>query len=149
MEIKKLNIGCGNDKREGYINLDIEPVGDVQRDIKRGLPFNDDSFDEVLVNNVLTQIASNEDFLFVMNEMWRVTKPEGAILVRVPLASDICSFQDPMDNRRFTEESFTYMEWQHRRYVQYGRHYGFKPFKVLLRSNNGKQMEFRLKPIKI
>lgn len=147
--MQKLHVGCGKDYREGYINLDISnDVGaDVVRDITRGLPFNDDSFDEVVANNVLTQI-DRQDFLFVMNELWRITKQEGKIEIRVPLVSDLCAFQDPMDNLRFTNQSFTYMQYDHRRYDQYGRHYGFKPFKVEILEDNGKQMKVCLTPIK-
>lgn len=146
----RLNIGCGNDKREGYINLDVSPDvnPDVVRDIKRGLPFNDNTFERVLAHNVLTQLLDSKDFLFVMNELWRVAIPCGIIQIRVPHASDICSHQDPMDCRLFTEESFTYMDGKHRRYEQYGKHYGFKPFGVDLMENNGRQMVFNLTPIK-
>ena len=144
----KLNVGCGNDLLEGYINLDIskEVGADTVCDIRNGLPFNTDIFEEVIVNNVLTQILEPREFLYVMNELWRVTK--GDIYIRVPNAKDICSFQDPMDCRRFTDQTFTYMEYKHRRYTQYGKHYGFKPFVVNLLEDNGRQMSFKLTPKK-
>jgi hypothetical protein len=110
------------------------------------LPFKDNEFTEVFAYNVLTQIESNGDFIEAINELWRIT--DGVIHVRVPFALHECAFQDPMDCRRFTEESFTYMEGDHRRYIQYGKHYGFKPFKVSLKDNNGRQMLFDLTPIK-
>lgn len=149
-KISKLNIGCGNDKLKGFVNLDISPLvnPDVVCDIEYGIPFDDNTFDEVLANNVLTQILLPMNFVFVMNDLWRITKKTGVIRVRVPNAKDICSFQDPMDCRRFTEESFTYLEKRHRRYKQYGKHYGFKPFRVSLVENNGRQMVFILQPIK-
>lgn len=133
---------------EGYINLDISPdVGaDVVCDIQDGLPFEDDSFTEVRANNVLTQILDRKTFVFVMNELWRVCK--GDVYVRVPNAEDICAWQDPMDCRRFTDQSFTYMEKGHRRYKRYGKHYGFKPFKVDIFDNNGRQMNVKLSPVK-
>jgi len=126
--MKKLNIGCGKDKLEGYINLDIsrEVEPDIVCDIRHGLPFPDDYFDEVVAYNVLTQI--DKEFLFVMNELHRVTK--GSIYVRIPIVPNECAWQDPMDCRRFTSETFTYIEYGHRRYEQYGKHYGFLPFKV-------------------
>lgn len=144
----KINIGCGNDKREGYINLDISPDvnPDIVCDITKGLPFERDVFDEVLINNALTQIASSKEFLFVMNDLWRVCY--GSIGIRVPNAEDICAWQDPMDCRRFTDQSFTYMDVNHRRYEQYGKHYGFPPFRVELVEDNGKQLIFKLWPVK-
>jgi hypothetical protein len=148
--MSKLNIGCGNDYRDGYINLDISPdVGaDIISDIREAVPFRDNTFDEVVVNNVLTQILKSEDFLYVMNELHRITRPSGGILIRVPNAKDICAFQDPMDCRRFTDQTFTYMEDGHRRYNQYGKHYGFKPFRVELVEDNGRQLTFKLWPVK-
>ena len=144
----KLNLGCGRDYRKGYVNLDIsDSVGaDVVYDMQRGIPFDENYFDEVLVNNSLTQIRDGEKFVYVMNEIHRVCN--GDIYIRVPNAKHICAFQDPMDCRRFTKESFTYMEGGHRRYEQYGKHYGFLPFTVKLLEDNGRQMEFVLTPIK-
>lgn len=150
MKLEKLNLGCGRDKREGYINLDISPdvKPDVVCDIQSCIPFRDDTFDEVLANNVLTQILESKVYLSVINDLWRITKPTGEIIIRVPLATDACAFQDPMDCRRFTDQSFTYMEYGHRRYEQYGKHYGFKPFKVDWVDNNGHQMTVKICPVK-
>lgn len=144
----KLNIGCGRDYREGYVNIDISSLvdADIVLDILEGLPYSNNSVGEIVINNVLTQIESGEDFIFVMNELHRVCR--GDIYVRVPNAKDICSFQDPMDCRRFTDQTFTYMQAGHRRYEQYGKHYGFKPFRVELLEDNGRQMTFKLCPVK-
>jgi predicted SAM-dependent methyltransferase len=144
----KLNLGCGKDYREGYINADIsdEVNADITFDVQYGIPYKNNYFSEVIANNVLTQIADSKTFIFVMNELWRVT--EGNIFIRVPYALHECAWQDPADVRRFTEQSFTYMEHGHRRYEQYGRHYGFKPFIIELLDHNGRQMTFKLCPKK-
>lgn len=144
----KLNLGCGRDYREGYVNADIsQDVGaDAVFDMRNGIPFADNYFEESVVNNSLTQILEGETFVRVMNELHRVTT--GDIYIRVPNAKDICAYQDPLDCRRFTTESFTYMQEGHRRYEQYGKHYGFKPFSVSLLEDNGRQMIFVLRPIK-
>lgn len=118
---------------------------DVVCDITN-LPFPENRFSEVFAYNVLTQVEYNADYLAALKELYRVT--DGVIHIRVPYALDECAFQDPMDCRRFTPESFTYMEYEHRRYEQYGKHYGFPPFKVVPRENNGRQMLFDLYPIK-
>lgn len=146
----KLNIGCGRDYRDGYTNLDISSdVGaDVVADIEKCIPFRTNTFDEVLCYNVLTQILYPKTFLQVMNDLWRITKADGFIEIRVPLAKYEYAFQDPMDCRRFTDQSFTYMEEGHRRYEQYGKHYGFKPFKVKILDKKEEQMYIRLIPIK-
>lgn len=146
----RLNIGCGNDKQEGWLNADASPLcnPDVVCVLGTELPFEDNQFYEVRVLNVLCQIQSNEEFVTAINELWRVTKDTGEIHVRVPIASDIIAYQDPMDCRRFTPESFSYMQHEHRRYEQYGKHYGFNPFMVKL-DNSLRQMLFTLTPVKV
>ncbi len=147
-KLNRLNIGCGNDKLPQYVNADASPLCNPQVVCILGerLPFKDNEFDEVRAYNVLCQVQMTTAFIYAMNELHRITR--GYIDVRVPDASDICAFQDPCDSRRFTDQSFTYMEHNHRRYIQYGRHYGFPPFKVELLENNGKQMLFKLTPVK-
>lgn len=145
----RLNLGCGRDYRKGYINADISPEvkPDVVCNIEDVIPFRNDTFDEVLCNNVLDQIFFPEVFVSVMNDLWRITKKDGEIFIRVPNAEDACAFQDPMSSRTFTDQTFSYMEEGHRRYEQYGRHYGFRPFKVELLEKK-QQLKFKLCPIK-
>lgn len=128
----KLNLGCGKDKKDGYVNLDISDKvsADIVCDIEDGLPFEVNYFDEVLAYNVLEQISNPKKFIFVMNELHRIIKENGSLTVRVPNADDICAFQDPMDIMRFTEESFTYLQYNHPRFEEFGRHYGFKPWLI-------------------
>ena len=147
-DFKKLNLGCGNDKLRGFVNADVSSLcnPDIICRLGRDLPFKDNSFEEVRVLNILCQIETNAEFVKAMNELHRITS--GFIHIRVPNALDECAFQDPMDCRRFTTESFTYMQHGHRRYEQYGYHYGFLPFTVELLTNNGRQMEFKLCPVK-
>jgi len=112
------------------------------------IPFDDNTFNEVLAENVLCQVQQTQAFITTMNELYRVTKPTGMITVRVPNAKHECAYQDPIDSRRFTDQTFTYMEHGHRRYEQYGKHYGFPPFTVTLVEDNGRQMVFNLWPVK-
>lgn len=140
----RLNIGCGKDQPEGWLNVDASPLCGPEMVIELGkpLPWIDNLFDEVRAYNVLTQV---KDFKFAMNELWRVTK--GFIEIRVPDAANICAFQDPEDFRHFTDQTFTYMEHGHRRYEQYGKTYGYKPFHVELLEHK-EQMIFKLIPVK-
>ena len=51
----KLNLGCGNDLKEGYVNVDIVDYGgNTIHDINKfPYPFEDNTFDEVLASHVL------------------------------------------------------------------------------------------------
>ena len=84
----KLNIGCGADIKEGWINLDMhnkngaDVVFDLNN-ISKGilLPFEDNHFDFVYCSHVI------EDFLDVIpliKEFIRITKVNGKIEIRVP-----------------------------------------------------------------
>lgn len=75
----KLNLCCGNDEREGYLNLDKHDI-----DISSGkIPFESESFTEILFFHAL------EHFRFevghsLLKEMYRILKPNGVLEVAVP-----------------------------------------------------------------
>jgi len=80
----KLNLGCGEDKREGYINIDIrESVDpDIAADV-RNLPYDEKSVDEILAYDVLEHIhyTEVEDTL----DHWASLLVRGGhIIIRVP-----------------------------------------------------------------
>ena len=81
----KLNLGCGKDIREGYTNLDKRDWGqDIVRDVLKGLPFDNNKFDEVLASHFLEHIRNGENLYFVFTEIWRVLKNDGLLIVRLP-----------------------------------------------------------------
>ena len=81
--VKKINIGCGHDKLSGYINVDWnqECNPDIIYNINNGLPFDCDSIDEVLANDILEHC---DDFVSIMNEIHRVLKIGGKLRARFP-----------------------------------------------------------------
>jgi len=81
----KLNLGCGFSSMEGYINLDENVHGqEVLRDVLRGLPFDDNKFDEVYTSHFMEHIPAGEDLYFVLSEVWRVSKDGATFIIRVP-----------------------------------------------------------------
>ena len=87
MEFKepiKLNIGSGYDKREGYVNIDINKTTnpDIVVDLEKGkLPFKDNSVDEIIANMVLEHIVNLEPLI---NEIHRVMKKGAVLKIVVP-----------------------------------------------------------------
>ena len=90
----KLNLGSGMAPLEGYINCDLYPSGaivpgatepnkdvDMVFDLRNGLPFDDDSVDEVVAIQVLEHL---EKPLTLLEEAYRVLKAGGIIDVAVP-----------------------------------------------------------------
>ena len=76
----KLNIGCGFEKKEDFINIDRAREVDPDKvvDIESGLPFPDNSFEYIYSEHCLEHIKPDK-WAFVLNEIYRVAK-EGCIL---------------------------------------------------------------------
>ena len=82
--MKKVNLGCGKDILDGWVNIDKHDYGqEIVRDITRGLPFDDNSIDEVYSSHCLEHIE-REDVPFVWEEIYRVLKKGGIFTFVVP-----------------------------------------------------------------
>lgn len=77
---KKLQIGCGWDKKEGFVNIDkasqVKP--DFVVNIEKGLPFPDNSFEHIFSQHCLEHVRP-EYWKFILEEIARVAK-NGCIL---------------------------------------------------------------------
>lgn len=106
----KVILGCGNTKRDGWIGLDKGQYGqEIVRDLRKGLPFCDNSCSELFCDQVLEHIQLNEDFIFIMNECLRVLRPGGRFEIWVPFFGSETAFKDPTHCRYFTKQTFTYL----------------------------------------
>ena len=80
----KLNLGCGETKKAGYVNVDwnFRDNPDVVHDLNVfPYPFADSTFDLVEADHVLEHL--DKPFL-VMKELHRILKPSGRVIIRVP-----------------------------------------------------------------
>ncbi len=102
----KLNVGCGRDTKEGWVNLDITPgpgvdvVCDVDND---PMPFRDNQFSTSLVSHLLEHLHNP---LFFMGELWRVSKPEAECVIRVPHGGSDNAWEDQTHVRPYYAGSF-------------------------------------------
>lgn len=97
----KLNLGCGLDKRPGFINLDVvedvEP--DVLHDLSEPLPFKNATVDEVLAQDILEHFTF-EEVDKVLAEISRVLRIGGKLTIRVPNVEQIIrQFEDEPEVR--------------------------------------------------
>jgi len=76
--MNKLNIGCGYEKKGGYIDISKDVNPDMVVDIEKGLPFPDNHFSYIYSHHCLEHIRP-EHWKFVLNEIARVSK-SGCIL---------------------------------------------------------------------
>lgn len=81
----KINLGCGHDLRPGWINVDIaDNVGaEIVCDITAGLPFKDKIAEAVAAYDVLEHLTIEQQQC-VLADIWRVLRPRGRLLVRIP-----------------------------------------------------------------
>lgn len=107
MTCRKLNLGCGNDIRKGWVNLDIlnNKGVDVIHDLnKLPLPFNDNYFDYILCVDVLEHI----NYFPLMNELYRILKRKGILRIKVPHFTSRSNYTDPTHIRMFSSKTFRY-----------------------------------------
>lgn len=106
----KLNLGCGVGRRDGYVNIDINP--DCKPDALMDIPreslwrrFGENSVDEIYTSHTLEHLAP---FLDVALDMWRVCKAGALWEVIVPHTDfEICN---PYHITRFSEWTFRFFE---------------------------------------
>lgn len=116
--MKKLNIGCGAEYKEGWVNMDWNEniKTDILHDIRDApYPFKKNTFDVVLLKHVLEHI---KDVNPMMEELWRITKPyrinkaygrlyeEGIIEIRVPHWSHYNAWVNIEHQRAYTIKTF-------------------------------------------
>lgn len=80
----KLNLGCGPNAREGWVNIDIEGPCDVTLDLRRRLPFAKGGCDIVYSEHVLEHLDYPQPALRLLRSARRALKPGGIIHVGVP-----------------------------------------------------------------
>lgn len=104
-----LNIGCGQYKIPGTIGMDIikNSKADVIHNIEdTPWPFSANEFDVVMANHVLEHI---EDIPKALNEIHRVIKPGGSVILQVPYFRSTDAFSDITHRNFFTSESLDYV----------------------------------------
>lgn len=78
----KLNVGCGDTKYAGYINVDLYGNPDVIADM-RTLPYEDNFADRINAQHVLEHIPYVQ-FITALREWHRVLKPGGLLDIGIP-----------------------------------------------------------------
>jgi SAM-dependent methyltransferase len=111
--IKKLNLGSGNDKIPGAVNVDMIPDNnpDIVYDLNQfPWPFEDNSFSYVHASQIIEHL---NDTIRVLEEIQRITKPDGIVYIGVPHYSSRIAIADPSHVRYFAATTF-------RNYLQSG-----------------------------
>lgn len=120
MSVKKtkkvnVNLGCGTNIVKGWINIDLVPPSNVNKDFLQGsaldIPLANNSVDYILLDQVLEHMAM-DNVVPVLWEIRRVLKKGGRCVIVVPdfedavnqfLGANLNLSYDPMKFRWFAE----------------------------------------------
>ena len=109
----KLNLGCGKNIQKGWINVDAVKIDgvDIVCDLNKfPWPFDDDSVDTILMDNILEHL---DDVVKVMEEVYRILKVNGNAEIIVPYYKSKNAYKDPTHKHFFTEETMNYFTCWH------------------------------------
>jgi ubiquinone/menaquinone biosynthesis C-methylase UbiE len=80
----RLNLGSGDDRREGYVNVDLRPeVADVVCDVKKLEHWGDATVDAIVAEDLLEHFPTTETNA-ILEEWARALRPGGTLTVKVP-----------------------------------------------------------------
>lgn len=114
----RLDVGCGANKQLGFVGMDKRQVKgpdgkdivDVIHDIEVfPWPFADESVLDILCSHIIEHI---KPWLMVdfMDEMWRVMKPGGQLVISMPYGVSYPYVQDPTHCNPCNEATFQYFD---------------------------------------
>lgn len=128
-----LDLGCGKSKYPGSIGIDNNKKSDadIVFNLERGIPFPSNQFDFVHSSHTLEHIDPKK-LVYVLEEIWRVTKPKSKITITGPHFTGAGAATNPTHLRQgFSSQLFCYFVSENE-YPKYGK-IAFKVNKILLR----------------
>jgi hypothetical protein len=103
--MSKLNLGCGYNQKQGWINTDSDPEckPDLCFDLtKPNWPIETSTVDEVLAEHILEHLEGTEGYLTFWKELYRVCQHGATIKIEVPHWQHETFFHDPTHVRAIT-----------------------------------------------
>jgi predicted SAM-dependent methyltransferase len=80
----KLNVGCGPNRKDGWINLDLSKSADLRLDLREKLPFHNNSASIIYSEHFFEHLEYPHDAINFLKESLRVLKEGGLFSVGVP-----------------------------------------------------------------
>lgn len=141
----KINLGCGKEPTEGYVNLDW--IGGPGVDVVHNLfeypwPFQPSSASHIKAIDVLEHMPPDQSISFI-EECHRILKPEGELFLTMPHYESKNLWIDPTHYRGYSVKSFDYFDPD----KDYGQWYGYYSpckFKVSAWRTDNDNVEFTM-----
>ncbi len=108
----KLDIGCGGNKQKGFIGLDARKLDgvDIVHDLEKfPYPLPKDSCSNILGSHIIEHIKPEFSIDF-MNELWRIMKEDGQLVLSTPYPGSPGYWQDPTHCNGWSEATFQYYD---------------------------------------
>ena len=84
----KLNLGCGENVKQGWVNIDVlEPGADLALDLREPLPFADGAATLIYSEHFLEHLEYPNEMEQLLREAWRVLASRGVFSAGVPDAA--------------------------------------------------------------
>ena len=113
----RLYLGAGKDHRDGYINIDSYPFPgiDIVTDLTKGIPYADMTVDFVMSIDFMEHLPP-EAKVPMINEIWRVLKPDGIMEHWIPNAGSKNDFGSPSHLSHWNLQQFEHFDINSYRY---------------------------------
>ena len=107
--MKCVDVGCGNNKKSGFIGLDVYsyPDVDIVWDVRAGLPFKENEVDKFYCSHFLEHLTG-EEVIDCMCQFYQCLKPGGTLEIIVPGVHDYGWYCDLGHKSFWGIESFKY-----------------------------------------
>lgn len=106
--LMKLDIACGQTKKEGFIGIDIDDHADIVHDLNVfPWPLKDSSVYEAYISHYVEHVVDLKSF---MQELYRIMIPMGSVTIIGPYWTSVRAWQDFTHVRALTEHTFSYFD---------------------------------------
>jgi len=119
----KLNLGCGEDKKPDYINIDKFGSPDLKHDLETfPWPWDDNSVNKIILKHVLEHLGESTDiFINIIKELYRICEHDAKIEIIVPHPRHDDFIDDPTHVRAVTPSSLSlYSKTKNKEWIKNG-----------------------------
>jgi len=151
----KLNLGCGTNRKQGWVNIDLTRGADLRLDLREPIPFRNNSCSIIYCEHFLEHLDYPEIINSFLREIHRILRPGGVFSMGVPdtewplkayLDMDDSDYFEFVDKNWHAPWCRTRMEHINYHFSQEGLHkfaYDFETVEILLQDSGFTEIKRR------